>query len=110
MIVNGVRKRKQANQIVFSKSITIHGAKDIYSHIILLTSAIFALVCGLQLYFSVLLSVRPDDNINMEILLIINSAWNVDSEATNVATDTPVLILNALVAVPAIVEKKVSGK
>jgi len=46
----------------------------------------------------------------MDMLLIINSAWNVDSKATNVATDTPVLILNALVAVPAIVEKKVSGK
>ena len=46
----------------------------------------------------------------MDMLLIINSAWNVDSEATNVATDTPVLILNALAAVPAIVEKKVPRK
>ena len=44
------------------------------------------------------------------MLFIINSAWNVGSKATNVVTDTPVLILNALVAVPAIVEKKVSGK
>ena len=46
----------------------------------------------------------------MDMLLIINSAWNVDSKSTDVVTDTPVLILNALVAVPAIVEKKVPGK
>ncbi len=45
----------------------------------------------------------------MDMLLIINSAWNVESKATTVVTDTAALILNALVAVPAIVEKKVPG-
>jgi len=45
----------------------------------------------------------------MEMLLIINSAWNVESKATTVVTDTQVLILNVLVAVLAIVEKKVPG-